>query len=428
MKGVLLKRTAPVLAALAVLLAAACSGDGADETPPTPIPTATTAPASPTPDPLGEPEADGDRIIEHVRELSEEPRVAGTDGEIRARDYIQSTLESYGYDVEIQPFAFDSTRYLPARIELDGVSYAALSLRGAPPGDVTGRVVQAGLGRPADFPPMGAQGAVAFVDRGEITFAEKVANAAAAGASAIIIVNNEDGRLVADAPGATIPAIGVTTEDGDAMRAQLTANSQATVESQPPTGTAYNVIARPPGIDVCTTVTGGHADSVPVSPGADDNASGSAGVLEVARLAMANKLAGANCFVLFGAEEIGLYGSLHYVEQLSDEELNALTAMLNLDVIGTPVDLVLIGSDDMVEVARVEADALGIEATRGNVPSGLGSDHASFEEAGVPVVFFYRHDDMIHTRFDAIDRIDAETLEDTVTLAYATLERIAGAG
>ena len=64
---------------------------------------------------------------------------------------------------------------------------------------------------------------------------------------------------------------------------------------------------------------------------------------------------------------------------------------------------------------------LGIEAKRGQVPSGAGSDHQSFINAGIPAVFFYRNDDLIHTPEDALNRIDAPSLEETVRIAYATL-------
>ena len=150
-------------------------------------------------------------------------------------------------------------------------------------------------------------------------------------------------------------------------------------------------------------------------------------MLEVARLAMANDLPGANCFVLFGAEEFGLFGSRHYVDTLSDADVAAMRAMINLDVIGLPKPITLIGDDDLAEVARGYAQEFGVEARPGTIPGGLGSDHASFQDAGIPVIFLYRHDELFHTPDDAIDRIDAQALEQAVIVAYATLREIAGA-
>jgi len=420
-------------ACLLALLVAACGGDSTPDptpAPPTAAPTATPQP-SPTPDPLADLEPDGDRILEHVRVLSEEigPRVAGSAQERRAVDYLRRVLESYGYEVEAQEFQFDGTRYRSALVDVGGTGYPAITFRDAPTGTVSGQLVDAGIGRPEEFPPGGLNGAIALIERGDLTFAQKAQHAAAAGAGAAIVFNNEPGALVGDAPGATIPIVGVSQADGRAILDQLASGPlQARVEVVPSQGLAYNVVARPAGAPVCETVTGGHADSVAVSPGADDNASGTAGVLEMARLAAAHRLPGAHCFVLFGAEEFGLWGSAHYVSTLSGSALNSLRAMLNIDVIGTPAALTLIGTPDLVEQARIEAEELGIDAEPGFVPSGLGSDHASFEQAGVPVLFFYRHDELIHSRFDDVTRIDPQALEDTIRIAFATLQGLAGAG
>jgi aminopeptidase YwaD len=183
-------------------------------------------------------------------------------------------------------------------------------------------------------------------------------------------------------------------------------------------------VAKPPGIEACETVSGGHHDTVAVTGGADDNASGTAATLELARVIAANGEMGANCFVLFGAEEVGLIGSQAFVSSLSGEQRNSLIAMLNLDVIGLDEELWLIGDDAMIDTARIAGEEIGIESRRGEVPNGSGSDHASFMDAGVPVVFFYRHDELIHTQADAIDRISAESLEEVVRIAHATLVAI----
>jgi aminopeptidase YwaD len=263
-----------------------------------------------------------------------------------------------------------------------------------------------------------------LIERGELTFTQKVTNAVAAGAAGVIIYNNVDGPFAATSDDLDIPAVAISREDGLTLVAQLDTVATATIDVPPPARAAFNVIARPSGTTQCRTVSGGHYDSVPAVEGADDNASGTAAVIELARVTAANHLAGANCFVLFGAEEFGLFGSLAYVDSLSDTEINNLRAMLNLDVVGTGAAMTLIGSDDMVELARIEAGEANVEASPGDVPSGSASDHASFESAGVPVVFFYRHDPLIHTEQDAIDRILPASLEGTIRVAYGVLEAL----
>jgi aminopeptidase YwaD len=219
--------------------------------------------------------------------------------------------------------------------------------------------------------------------------------------------------------------VSISREAGLAVKGKLAAGPlQASVSVLAPTGTSYNVVAKPRGVASCGTVSGGHFDSVPVTSGADDNASGAAAVIELARVAAANNLPGANCFALFGAEEFGLHGSAAFVGRLSDAEVNGMRAMLNIDVVGTTAGMTLIGDDDMVELARVEAQKAGIETTRSEVPDGAGSDHLSFQEAGIPVVFFYRPDPLIHTQQDAIGRIEPASLEETIRIAFGVLQAL----
>ncbi|MBI5289438.1 MAG: M28 family peptidase [Chloroflexi bacterium] len=423
-------RSALLALSLAAFAAGACSrGEGKDASPtavPSAIATATAAPApTVTPDAVGGPAVDGARALEHVRTLSVDigPRVAGTADEITARDYLKAELESYGYDVTTPEFEFDASLFLPVSVDLNGEEILGVALQGTGTGTVTAPVVVAGIGRPEDFPPSGTGGAIALIERGDLSFGEKARNAVAAGAAGVIVYNNETGSIVGDlGDRVDIPVAGIRQADGQALVARVTAGPvEATIVINNPQTTAYNVVAKPRGVSTCTTVTGGHYDSVPTTGAADDNASGTAAVLETARVAVARKLPGANCFVLFGAEEFGLYGSRDFVNDLSDEELNALRAMINLDVVGLPQDLELIGSEDMVRQAGIVADSLGLPSRSSFVPSGAGSDHLSFQDAGVPAVFLYRDDPVIHTPEDAIDRISPDSLAQTAEVAAGLL-------
>jgi Iap family predicted aminopeptidase len=369
-----------------------------------------------------------ERVLEHIRALSSDigPRAAGPAGEAAARDYIAAELASYGYEVTTPSFPFDSSVFLPARVDAGALREPALAFRGSPAGIVEGPLVDAGGGAAEDFPAGGLNGAIAFIERGGLTFSQKVANAVAAGAGAVVIYNNQAGAMTGDVE-STVPVAGLRQAQGQQVREALAAGQvQARVEVTPPAGTAYNVVARPAGAPACETVTGGHYDSVPVAPGADDNASGTATVIEVARVMAARGATAGNCFVLFGAEEIGLLGSAAYIESLSDVEINALRFMLNIDVVGITSELMLIGDDDLAEVARIASMELGVDARPAEDPPNQGSDHLSFQRAGVPVLMFNRDDELIHTSLDAIDRIDEGALDDAVRLAVATLEELAG--
>ena len=407
---------------------AACSSGGAKSTPtaaPPETPAASaTAVSSPTPD-IGPALPDGRRALAHVEKLSVDigPRVAGTPSEIAARDYIKSTLESYGYDVSFQEFGFDSSAFRPARVDAGGAAIPAYAFRGSAGGSASGPLVSAGVGRPEDFPSGGLAGAAALVQRGDLTFSEKVGNAIRAGAGGVIIYNNEDGNFRGDLSNdVMIPVVSISKQDGESLATQ--AGVTATITVSQPQSTAYDVVARPSPGAPCVTITGGHYDSVPVTGGADDNASGAASVLETARVAAARHATAGNCFVLFSAEEFGLFGSKDYDAKMTDEDKQRLRGMVNLDVVGLPEPLTLIGSEDLVDTARIAANGLGANATVSTLPRGVGSDHQSFEDAGFPVVMLYRSDNQIHTPADAIGRIDAASLQETVAVALATLAAI----
>ena len=137
-------------------------------------------------------------------------------------------------------------------------------------------------------------------------------------------------------------------------------------------------------------------------------------------------VAGASAFLsricLPAAEEFGLFGSRDFVANLSDTELNSLRAMINLDVVGLPQELELIGSEDLVRQAGLIADELGLPSRPSFIPTGAGSDHLSFLNAGVPVVFLYRDDTLIHTPEDSIERMSAAALGETAEVAARLLE------
>jgi hypothetical protein len=112
----------------------------------------------------------------------------------------------------------------------------------------------------------------------------------------------------------------------------------------PDGGASANVVALPPGLDLAAQrylLVGAHYDTVVTSPGANDNASGVAVLLELARILGARPARLPVVFVVFGGEEgrpgpkhLSLAGSLHYAEAMSEAERRNLVAMLNLDMIG----------------------------------------------------------------------------------------------
>lgn len=427
-----LPTSSPSAAATPTSAPATAAASPASAIAPSPTATATVAPSEvPTSEAFVAAEAK-----RHVVRLASEigSRPVGSAAGDQAADYIAAQLESFGYDVTRQAFTYRDSREAIVRLaveEPEVTSLDALALDGSAAATVRGPVVAAGLGGPADISAAGVAGNLVLVQRGEIPFGEKAANAAAAGALGVIIANNEPGLFRGDLGlDVGIPVVAISQADGAALRERLERGeviASLAVGALPEEGQAQNVIATLPGDRPGTVIIGGHYDSVSRGPGANDNASGVGTVLEIARVLARNGYPYTIKVIAFGAEEIGLVGSRFYVSALAPEERADVVAMLNLDMVGVGDELIVGGSDELVEIARSEASAMGL--TAGDLPARLGrsSDHASFISAGVPAVFLHWLDDPnYHSPEDRAVHVREELLGYTGDLALAILERLAG--
>jgi Zn-dependent M28 family amino/carboxypeptidase len=255
-----------------------------------------------------------------------------------------------------------------------------------------------------------------------------VANAEAAGAAGVIIYNNTGGNFFGTLSSrSSIPAVSVSQADGQALLNDIGRSMQVEISvGEAPVTSSQNVVAKPPGKQ-CETITGGHYDSVPAGPGANDNASGSATVVEIASVLASQGEMGSNCFVLFGGEELGLLGSRAYVDAMTPDDRQRLKAMLNFDMVGFGAEpWYLIGTPALQRTAGDVAQGLGIATqTRSLASTGGGSDHASFSDAGMAAIFFYRADDpQWHQPGDTVDRLDPALLEEAARMGVAMLEQL----
>lgn len=134
---------------------------------------------------------------------------------------------------------------LRTSLSVQGASYEAAAIQYAGitdgPGGLTGGLIHCGLGYPENFPAEVA-GQIALISRGTLTFAEKVQNAQAAGATAAVIYNHVDegeplGNWTLGGEGGWIPALEISQSDGEALRALLPA--AATLVNGPDLTAAY---------------------------------------------------------------------------------------------------------------------------------------------------------------------------------------------
>jgi aminopeptidase YwaD len=412
---------------LAAVLGAGCGGSTPERTPtlaPTARPTAT---AEPSP---GPPEPSGERALAHVEALALDigPRPAGSEEEAEAVAYLVAQFEDYGYSVEVEDFSFAVSAGLKVALAVTQPEEQiiwATPLVGSAPGSASAELADVGTGRAEDYPQAGLAGAVALVQGGEeASVMEIAASAVAADASAVIISSGEPDLLATsmEEP-VSVPIVAIPQESGEDLRALLAEGSvAATVGVGPFEGTAHNVVARPAS-GRCETLSGAHHDSTPASPGANDNASGAAVVLELARATAAAGLPGDHCFAIFGAEEIGLQGSAFFVSQLSAEERSALRLMLNFDVVGGGAEGLRLqdGSELTAEVLGL-AEAAGLAAPAGEMPPGFISDHSSFREADIPAIWFATPPfDRINSPLDTFEQVDAASLDEALRLGFLLL-------
>lgn len=290
---------------------------------------------------------------------------------------------------------------------------------------------------------------------------DKVISARRHGAAALLIVSDTLPTL--DATGAPVDLVSgtLTTAAADALLAPRTVadlaraveRATAPVTLALPTvvsvrvelGTddvrAANVIGILPGTDPAVAgeaiVLGAHYDHLgesggDVYHGADDNASGTAVVVGLARaFAAAGGTARTLVFALFGAEEIGLVGSAHYVRKPA-WPLERTAVMLNFDMVGRMRDgTVIIGGADTGDQLRRVLKAAAASVP-GITPEVRGtpyspSDHSRFYAAGTPVLFFHTgvHPDY-HRPSDTADRLNADGMARIAALGARVVEQLDG--
>ncbi len=302
-------------------------------------------------------------------------RVSGSPGYDASVAYAEGVLRAAGYNVTIQPFQFQTFVTLspwvleqvsPAPVgpivnnimsySGSGDVTAAVTALAAPPADVTPGCEATDF---AGFPA----GNIALIRRGSCTFAIKATNAYNAGARGVIIYNNQPGVINGTLGNGFTLNIGVTSVTaavGEALVATPGLVLRLKTDTFRGIANTYNVLAESVGGDPNNVVmVGAHLDSVNAGPGINDNGSGSAAILEVARQMSKVKPRNKVRFALWGAEESGLVGSTHYVNNLSAADLTKITLYLNFDMIGSPNHVFFVYDGDDSDVIGAPAGPPG---------------------------------------------------------------------
>ena len=430
-----------------------------------------------------------DPALAHVRYLADdalEGRGAGTSGARCAAQYIADQFEAIGLEGAgpngsyFQGFPIRAGTVLGAGSTLrtpqstytlteDWIPFG-YSASGA----VTGTLLYGGDGinRPGDpnneYPTLDLTGRIVVVEDGDLRSPSsralqtgahfKASVAAGRNAGGMLILLGE-GRGLPDLSGETraalgIPVAAVRGEAADRIRQAARSGDRAFLAAsvQPRTVEARNVAALLPGSDPNLAdevlIIGAHYDHLGlggegsldpdafgvVHNGADDNASGTAGLIEIARrLAESDRRpARSVLFLAFTAEEKGLWGSSHYVRNPL-LPIAQTVAMLNLDMIGRLEGRTLVvegvgTAEEWTDVLRAANQAMTRPLSIATSPDGFGpSDHSSFYGEGLPVLHFFSNTHVdYHRPSDDWEKVDIEGLGQIVDLVSEVALDLAG--
>jgi Zn-dependent M28 family amino/carboxypeptidase len=400
-------------------------------------------------------------VYANVEQLCEfGSRFAWTESERQARDFIRDKFEAYGLkNVRLPTFDYTgwargaaSLRVIePTWKELTSVLSLVYS-PSTPPGGLCAQVVDVGLGSETEFAAkaeaIGGKFVLVSSDSPAggrwIHRREKYGRAVAAGAAGFLFANHLPGMLAPTGslrPGrlAEIPAVGLSREDGFVIQRLLHKGEAVELEMRLTnrTGPAQfsHVVGEVPGLRHDeVVVVGAHYDGHDISQGAVDDASGTALVMELARVfaPLAGRLQRTLRFETYAAEEIGVFGSTTYVNAMSDEEVAQVDFMLNLDggALRSGRGVALQGLEELRPLFGSYAREMGYPLELSD-RVGTASDHFPYFLRGVPAAsLFARRPPGLgrgfgHTRADTLDKVDEVELRESGMVAARLLLRLA---
>ncbi len=280
---------------------------------------------------------------------------------------------------------------------------------------------------------------------------DKTKTAAAKGATALIIYNDDDYAYNGKQKGETlpIPVVYVAKKTADTYFTDETVPVEVKFKAafQEKQRTGNNVIGYIDNQAPLTIVIGAHYDhlgygedggsllrtSTPqIHNGADDNASGTAALIELARLIKAKRdrsKAVNYLFIAFSGEELGLFGSKYFVEHPT-VPLASIDYMINMDMVGRlnpdtkGISIGGYGTSPAWEKSMKDLPAAKFLAVKVD-SSGTGpSDHTSFYRKDIPVLFFFTgtHADY-HKPSDDADKLNAEGEYRVVQYIYQLIQQ-----
>ncbi len=350
-------------------------------------------------------------------EGSDQRRAVGSAGYDRAATMVEDELRAAGWTVASD--VHDAAAFVDeggSSLEVAGRTFDdadVLPLIFAPPGDVEGPVVAIDLDMPAGLPAAADRTgkgcavthygdlpahAIVVVRSGDCLRRDQVIAAQQAGAAAFVAVYPAAPAGIVYRPTLIeprfleIPAAGVSGAAMEALVEAAATGGTARLSTHASTRSAptRSVIAELPGSqDGPVIMLGAHLDSVLDGPGINDDGSGVAALLEIARALGGTRPRATIRLAFWSGEEVGLHGSYRYASGLTTEDARAIVVYANADMIASPNGFAGVydepgapaGSNSARELLASAVERAG--GTPVGVDLGGGSDHRAFAEAGV---------------------------------------------
>jgi aminopeptidase YwaD len=390
-------------------------------------------------------------MVGHIAELAlRGPRHPGSPGDLWSRDY----LVQVGRDLALETWTVPAAVTIcdvgaSAELRISGPDIAGPSVIACLPQDrsgataadgVTGQVVYAGLGREEDYGTIEARGALVLQEIWGLHMTRKVEIAHRRGAAGLIWIHGRPGgRRSAWGLGrepAPLPVVTVSHEDGMWLRrraGQVVGTLRAEVRNRP--GTSDHVLMRRKGTaaDMPAVLLVAHRDTTHVSPGANDNGSGVAVVLEVMRATAGSMLPFDLVGALTAAEEGGGIGIAQLAAELADARGGvgaAYAYSLDMLSVGGPLRLVTGSATQATSVRlngllRQAASDLGYSLTDYVCPMGL-ADAGPLIAAGIETAWLFKPDDpRFHTSEDTIEHVNPNDLKAAAEIVMRALGLLA---
>lgn len=337
-----------------------------------------------------------ERLRSHLKEFKTAAdrygsRAAGTRGYDAGARYVEYKLREAGYKPKRQYFDIQYEETLAEKLTINTggsrdvplhvMSYSPSTPEGGVTADLAAPTNPEGCDAAA-YEGADVAGKIALISRGTCSFAAKSIAAKAAGASAALVYNNAEGDLngTLGAPGDSYtPTAGITQSEGTALADAIKSgpvNATLDLRVLSEQRRTFNVIAETSGGDPDNVVMlGSHLDGVQNTQAINDNGTGSSAVLETAiQMKKFKKLRNKVRFAFWGAEELGLVGSTHYVNDLVENDpaqLDSIATYLNFDMLGSPNHI----------ISAYDADESTYEAPEGvSVPAGSIETEQAFRK------------------------------------------------